>query len=108
VTNIKSWIGMAHVVAIALATSGLPSIAADLAKGEQLARRWCSSCHLVAGNQSQANPDVPSFLTIARVPNFGPEKIVFFLLEPHPKMPDLALSRGDAADIAAYINSLVK
>jgi hypothetical protein len=29
-----------------------------------------------------------------------------FLLDPHPKMPDMSLTRTEAADIAAYIGSL--
>jgi hypothetical protein len=28
------------------------------------------------------------------------------LLDPHPKMPDMGLSRSDAADLAAYIAAL--
>jgi hypothetical protein len=28
------------------------------------------------------------------------------LLEPHPKMPNMSLTRTEAADIAEYINSL--
>jgi hypothetical protein len=30
----------------------------------------------------------------------------FFLLEPHPKMPNMQLSRSEAADLAAYIATL--
>jgi hypothetical protein len=29
-----------------------------------------------------------------------------FLLDPHPKMPDMGLSRSDAADLASYIATL--
>ena len=42
------------------------------------------------------------------MPNFTPEKFAFFLLDPHPKMPNLELSRGEAVNIAAYIGSLAK
>jgi hypothetical protein len=28
------------------------------------------------------------------------------LLDPHPKMPDMGLTRSEAADLAAYIASL--
>jgi hypothetical protein len=38
----------------------------------------------------------------------GRYAFAFFLLDPHPKMPNLALSRREADDIAAYIGSLVK
>ena len=33
-------------------------------------------------------------------------RLTFFLLDPHPKMPDMALSRAEAADLAAYIATL--
>jgi hypothetical protein len=39
-------------------------------------------------------------------PDFDAAKIAPFLLDPHPKMPDLGLSRKEAADLAAYIATL--
>jgi len=106
--KIESGAVMALIVASTFATSSSPSIAADVNHGEQLARRWCAGCHVVAADQRQASADVPSFAAIARTPGFGPEKVAFFLLHPHPKMPDLSLSRSEANDIAAYIGSLAK
>ena len=78
----------------------------DIKNGEQLARRWCGTCHLVAADQSQANADVPSFSSVAERPNFKSETIATFLLDPHPKMPSFTLSRKEADDIAEYIASL--
>jgi len=40
--------------------------------------------------------------------DFSPEKVAYFLLDPHPKMPNFPLNRTEAADIAAYIGSLRK
>jgi hypothetical protein len=68
----------------ALAQELLRTSPADVQHGATIARRWCSSCHVVASNQRQ------------------------FLLDPHPKMPDMGLSRTDATDLAAYIGSLGK
>ena len=99
---------MVFIFVIAVAVNASPSVAADSSNGELLARRWCAFCHLVASNQAQASADVASFAAIARMPDFTPEKIAFFLLDPHPKMPNLGLSRSEAADIAAYIGSLAK
>jgi mono/diheme cytochrome c family protein len=79
---------------------------ADATNGEQLARRWCAECHLVAPDQRRAAADVPPFAVLASKPDFSAERLVYFLLEPHPKMPNLALSRAAAADLAAYIASL--
>jgi mono/diheme cytochrome c family protein len=105
-TKIRSWAGTVLVFTIVAAINGPALSEGNVARGEQLARRWCSSCHLVAADQLQASADVPPFSVIARMPNFTPEKVAFFLLDPHPKMPNLALSRQEADDIAAYIGSL--
>jgi mono/diheme cytochrome c family protein len=80
--------------------------ASDVKNGEQLARRWCVTCHLVAADQSRADADVPSFSSIAERPSFKSETIANFLLDPHPKMPSFTLSRKEADDIAEYIASL--
>jgi len=45
---------------------------------------------------------------IAAKSDFSPEKVAYFLLDPHPKMPNFPLNRTEAADIAAYIGSLRK
>ena len=45
----------------------------------------------------------PSFASIAQSADFSAEKLAYFLLEPHPKMPNMALSREEAKDLAAYI-----
>jgi mono/diheme cytochrome c family protein len=103
---------MQHLKAICLglaaaASLGLPTArAADPDHGADLARRWCASCHVVASGQTQASADVPSFASVARRPDFSAERLAFFLLEPHPKMPNFPLSRSEATDIAAYIATL--
>ena len=100
------------LVLAAAALSGALSVsraaAADADHGAVLAKRWCASCHVVDGDQKQASADVPPFAAIARKSDFTPEKVAFFLLDPHPKMPDFSLSRSEAADIAAYIGALRK
>jgi mono/diheme cytochrome c family protein len=88
--------------------AGLEARTADADNGERLARRWCSSCHVVAANQRQATGEAPPFATIASKPDFDAAKIALFLLDPHPKMPDMGLSRAEAADLAAYISTLAK
>jgi mono/diheme cytochrome c family protein len=80
-----------------------PSYSADPQNGLALAKRWCASCHVVSADQQRASADVPPFATVARAPNFDARRLAYFLLNPHPKMPDLQLSRAAADDIAAYI-----
>lgn len=85
-----------------------PAVAADANHGAELAKRWCASCHVVESGQKQASADVPPFAAIANKSDFSAEKLGFFLLDPHPKMPNFPLSRNEAGDIAAYIGSLRK
>jgi mono/diheme cytochrome c family protein len=91
-----------------LLLSTLPSYSADPQHGLVLAKRWCATCHVVSADQQRASADVPPFATIAGSPNFNPRELAYFLLNPHPKMPDLPLSRAAADDIAAYIATLKK
>lgn len=82
--------------------------AADADRGGRLAERWCSSCHLVSPGQRQASTDRPTFAEIGRRPGFNEAQLALFLLEPHPKMPDMSLTRSEAADLAAYIGRVAR
>lgn len=105
----RGYLKRIQVLAVAaIGLGGVPALAADANHGGDIARRWCAACHLVEGGQKQASADVPSFAEIAKKSGFTPEKVAFFLLDPHPKMPNYPLSRTEAADLAAYIDSLRK
>jgi mono/diheme cytochrome c family protein len=88
---------------IALAALSSAAVAADAANGGTLAKRWCVACHVVASDQQRGSTQAPPFSTIADKSGFDPGKLALFLLEPHPKMPNMNLSRNEAADLAAYI-----
>jgi mono/diheme cytochrome c family protein len=83
-----------------------PALAADASNGERLAMRWCAACHVVTSDQRDANADAPPFVEIAKRPNFSESGLMTFLLDPHAKMPNMNLSRIEAADIAAYVRKL--
>jgi len=51
--------------------------------------------------------DAPPFDVIGRKFATSPEALAFALLDPHPRM-NVPLTRREAQDIAAYINTLVK
>jgi mono/diheme cytochrome c family protein len=97
---------VAVLESVALMSSASTALAADAAHGEMLAKRWCAACHLVAPDQTRGVDAVPPFPTIARWPDFSADRIARFLLSPHPKMPDMQLGRGEAADLGAYIATL--
>jgi mono/diheme cytochrome c family protein len=104
---------MLSVVRLSLACMLLllaqPVLGADADNGSRLAHRWCEACHVVAPSQSGSSTDqAPPFATVAARPDFDAGKLAIFLLDPHPKMPDMSLTRSEAADLAAYIGSLKK
>jgi mono/diheme cytochrome c family protein len=91
------------VAAVAVVSS---AEAADVGHGQQLARRWCASCHIVAAGQTGPTSEAPPFATIAASERFTARKIAAFLLDPRPRMPNMELTPREAEDLAAYISSL--
>ena len=82
------------------------AMAADIAAGEGIAKRWCVSCHAVSDAPQKVTTEAATFVEIAKRPDFNEKALAYFLLDPHPKMPDMSLTRNEAANLAAYIRSL--
>ena len=99
--------GWAALVAL-VSASASQAAPPDPEHGERLARRWCAACHVVADSQTLGTDNTPTFAAIAGKPGFDAAHIARFLRDPHPKMPDMQLGGGEAADLAAYIASLKK
>jgi mono/diheme cytochrome c family protein len=97
---------VAGLFTLASTVTSSPVFGADAANGERLAVRWCIACHTVAPDKHQAANDLTPFHEIAKRPDFDAAKLSFFLLNPHPVMPNMGLSRSEAADLAAYIATL--
>jgi mono/diheme cytochrome c family protein len=74
--------------------------------GRVLAENWCSSCHVVSVGQFPSGRSAPSFTEISQSADFSADHLAYLLLDPHPKMAKLALSRKAIEDIADYITSL--
>ena len=81
------------------------SQAADAANGKLIAQRWCAACHVVAPDQTRGSTEVPSFAAVA-VKYAEAKKLATFLASPYPRMPNMALSQPEIADLVAYIMSL--
>ena len=86
-----------------LACANSIAMGANPDNGSTLAKRWCTGCHVVSADQAKGTDIAPSFASIAVKPDFNVEKIASFLLEPHPKMPNMALSSEEVKDISAFI-----
>jgi len=102
---------MKRTIAVLLSLTFFASLtgaasAADAANGKRLSERWCASCHVVSSSQQRGNTQAPPFSEVAKKPHIDAPMIALFLLLPHPKMPDMSMSRYEAGDIAAYIASL--
>ena len=98
----------AMLVLVATAFGSVAASAADPDHGRTLARRWCATCHVVASNQKRATGEAPPFAVIAKRSDFNTTRLTNFLLDPHPKMPNMSLTRTEAADLAAYIATLAR
>ena len=84
-------------------------LAADAAAGRQIADRWCSSCHVVAGSGGSGATDAaPTLASIAKDPRRGPDWVRQWLNDPHPPMPNLTLTRAEIEDVIAYLENLAR
>jgi mono/diheme cytochrome c family protein len=107
--NATSWriamrsTGFLVAASVSLAAAS-PVAAADPANGLRITQRWCAECHLVTQDQSHAKADVMPFASVAT--RKTAQEIAAFLTDPHPKMPNMGLTRNEIADIVAYIKSL--
>jgi mono/diheme cytochrome c family protein len=82
--------------------------AGNAENGKIIAQRWCAECHVVSSEQRRASEAVPTFAWVARQPDFNVFRLAFLLLDPHPKMPNMSLTRQEASDLAAYIATQAK
>jgi hypothetical protein len=60
-----------------------------------IVERWCPACHIVAPDQAHGADNVPSFESVAKRPGFSADKLTLFLQDPHPKMPNIQLTRAE-------------
>ncbi len=97
---------VALFLALSLMLCAGPAAAVDIKAGRMLATTWCAQCHVVENDQYNASADVPSFEGIANRSDFDAEKIQAFLVDPHPVMPNMSLTRIEIEDLVAYIASL--
>lgn len=97
----RAWLGVAATLLMTPAGEG---VAADSANGRRIAEQWCAECHVVAPGQRRASDAVPTFAQIAGSGRFSEATLATFLANPHhSRMPNLALTRSEIADLVAYI-----
>lgn len=90
------------------AAAALPVAAADAARGHQIAKSWCVSCHVIDNAGTGTRIDTaPGFPTIAADAARSDERrLTVWLSTSHPTMPDFGMARDEVADLVAYIRTL--
>lgn len=75
-------------------------------KGQTLAERLCSGCHVVETASKTVPAGIPPLRAIANLPGQTATRILNVLIQPHAPMPDMQLSRQEILDITAYLDTL--
>src|SRR5262245_17516212 len=85
----------------------ISALAADADNGKHLAETRCVTCHIISPSERRVVTDAPPFEAIARKYASNPDTLAFSIIDPHPRM-NVTLTRREAQDVAAYINTLAK
>jgi len=104
--SIRSRIGTTAGIVLVVATAGAGEARTYAARGQALAKQWCSQCHGMGPNESSLTPKIPSFSEIAAESSVTEPSLRVFLRTSHSTMPNLILNQGDTDDIVSYILSL--
>jgi len=95
-------------ITVALGVIAAPVLAAPAGNaeaGRDLVMRSCISCHAPDASKS-ASDGAPPLSFVARDNKTNPAWIRGWLMDPHPPMPGIMLSRKQIDDIIAYLNTL--
>ena len=99
--------GVLMALAAGIAAAGAQAAEFNTVAGKQLAKQWCSSCHIVEEGQGETmSTAAPSFFDIAADPATTEMGLHAFFASPHEQMPNFQLSNGEADNVIAYILSL--
>ena len=75
--------------------------------GKVLAGKLCGGCHLTGTERNGAAPvGPPPFVSIANRAGQTAERIEGALIQPHPPMPDMQLTKEEMRDIIAYLDTM--
>lgn len=76
-------------------------------RGRTLAQEFCARCHAISAAQERpGESDAPSFRRIAANPRWTRAALITMMTVPHANMPPPVLTLDEAAEVAAYIQSL--
>ena len=93
------------VLLVATSVTYAATNAGNANAGRDLVLRSCTSCHAVS-ETVKASDGAPPLSYIARDNKVRPAWIRGWLMDPHPPMPGIMLSRQQINDIIDYLDSL--
>ena len=95
------------ILAVLLINFSIPgaSAAGDVEAGRDLVTRSCTPCH-TGENTPKGTDAAPTLAFLARINANEPGWVHKWLLDPHPRMRGIHLSRRQIDDVVAYLNSL--
>lgn len=73
--------------------------------GKQLVLNSCTACHAPTG-ATHATDQAPPLSFLAHDNKADPRWVRAWLMDPHPPMPGIMLSRQQVADVMAYLSTL--
>ena len=86
------------------AADGPAQFVADAKRGEVVAQKLCSSCHLVHPEHNKRTvAGVPSFQAMTKLPR---QRLAGAMMSPHAPMPNMQLTLKEIADILAFVEAL--
>jgi mono/diheme cytochrome c family protein len=93
-------------LALVVAPAGFAQ-AQDALRGQALAERWCSNCHVVNQAATSGKADgLPTFPALAARKDVTAATLKGAMTATHSRMPDLQLGARDQDDLVAYIFTL--
>jgi cytochrome c len=92
-------------IAVVFTALAAPSLAADADAGRAFVLRSCTSCHSTE-TATTASDHAPPLSSLAKANKERPAWVRGWLMNPHPPMPNINLSRVEIDNIVAYLNTL--
>ena len=106
---VSKLLAVGATAAVLCTTLAAPAASQGLApeRGRALAQEFCSRCHAISEAQERPGETVaPNFRRLAADPRWTRSALVTMMTVPHVNMPPPVLTRAEAEEVAAYIQSL--
>ncbi len=101
----RQFVAVLFAVPLLAGSAYAVSVPGDAEAGRQLVMNSCTSCHAPYGT-TKASDQAPPLSFLAKDNKANPRWIHGWLMDPHPPMPGIMLSRKQVDDVMAYLSTL--